>query len=177
MPISKRLEHACAAISILGISLAFQEYRVNITGYTQKLKYMQWLRLHLRSQLVFCVVVIGGSVAEVVAKAMGKYATFLREYVPVMDNMIAVPSLALSTLSGVALVRRRYGWDKPAPVAIQRTMGVLAAFGVFWAVADRASQKATNPDDVFVFRTSINAISCGLVFLLRRLMLDATVAA
>ena len=89
-------------------------------------------------RLAFAVVVIGGSIAEVAAYAVGKYEPFLKNYVPILDHLIAIPSLALTTLSGVALVKRRYG-DGPAPLAIQRTMKVLGAFGVFWAVCDKAS--------------------------------------
>jgi hypothetical protein len=80
-----------------------------------------------------------------------------------------VPSLAAACLSGVALVKKRYKPDK-VPPAIAKTMQILAAFGMFWAIADRASQKADKPNDVFWFRTTINVISCGLVVVLRNLM-------
>jgi hypothetical protein len=45
--------------------------------------------MHMRSQLAFCVVVIGGSIAEVAAYANGQYEPFLKHYVPKLDNFIA----------------------------------------------------------------------------------------
>jgi hypothetical protein len=45
--------------------------------------------MHMQSQLVFCVIVIGGSIAEVAAYANGQYDGFLKKYVPKMDNFIA----------------------------------------------------------------------------------------
>jgi hypothetical protein len=85
-------------------------------------------------------------------------------------HVFQVPSLAGACLSGVALVQKRYPEGRPVPPAIAKTMQILAAFGIFWAIADRASQKAEKPNDVFWFRTSINVISCGLVIYLRKLM-------
>jgi hypothetical protein len=102
-------------VSIAAISLSFVEYNSGSLGYHSKLAYRRsawpldlkytnkqfvsnyhsnlfsasWIDMHMQSQLVFCVIVIGGSIAEVAAYANGQYDGFLKKYVPKMDNFIA----------------------------------------------------------------------------------------
>jgi hypothetical protein len=112
--------------------------------------------------------VIGGTLLEATAYKRGTYDQFLKSVVPRLDNFVALPSLAVAVTSGVSMANKRF--PGPMPKAVTSTMQVLIAFAVFWALADRTSQRAKDPQAVFWTRAVINIISCAFVGVLHRLM-------
>lgn len=156
-----------AVVSIIGIALSFVEHYHGGLGYHAFLSNESWTKAHIVSRIVFCAAVGLGTLGELVAYPLGRYPEYM-VWVPFVDNLLAVPSLAVCCLSGVAKVKIRYG--AKVPTNMERTMKLLAAFGIFWALADRTSQAVEDSDSVFAFRASINVVSCALVLVIRALM-------
>jgi hypothetical protein len=129
-----------------------------------------WMAIHKRTQLLFMTVVLGGTLMEVWAYALGQ----LEEYffmVPLLDHFLALPSLGLATFSGVAVTHSRYivasqSKNKQCiPSTIHTVMILLQGFGVYWAIADKITQSMSvryNPNAIFWTRLMINFGACGI---------------
>lgn len=137
----------------------------------------QWRRVHILSQFVFQGVVYGGTTSEIIAYTLGRYDVMLRNVVPYLDHMIALPSLALCGLSGTALTHNLYvrNAQRKRPPQIEQTVRLLNLFGVYWVVADKVTQYApvsssSSYNMLFALRLGINMGSCAISFRLWWLM-------
>lgn len=157
-----------ALVAIGCIIVSYAEYYGDSIRYHGLMTYARWSSMHGISQLAFAIVVVGGTLAEMCCYPIGLYNVMLQRITPILDNLIAVPSLAISCVSGVAMTKKKF--RKKVPLNIERTMQLLLGFGIFWALADRTTQAVESPNGIFALRAIINVISCGLLFAIRYLM-------
>lgn len=137
---------------------------------SSKMTLAKWRGLHIHGQCVFASVVWGGSLAEVVAFAIGKYPEALA-CAPWLDNFVAVPAIIASLVSGGALVNILFvKADKPVPFRFQLAFLLLCVFGLVWLLVDRPTQRSPNPNGIFFVRCMVNAFSSSLVLVLRKMM-------
>jgi hypothetical protein len=114
-----------AVLGLLGIGFSFVEHLSNLLGYSSLFEYRTWIKVHLQSQLLFALVVYGGSVCEALSFPFGHYPTML-SYVPLLDNVLCLPTLATCCLSGVALTKIKYtSKGKEVPWNFNWTMRIL----------------------------------------------------
>eukprot|EP00931_Biecheleriopsis_adriatica_P028414 TRINITY_DN16945_c0_g1_i3.p1 TRINITY_DN16945_c0_g1~~TRINITY_DN16945_c0_g1_i3.p1 ORF type:complete len:131 (+),score=13.32 TRINITY_DN16945_c0_g1_i3:269-661(+) len=119
-------------------------------------------------------VVWGGSAAELVAYLLGRYSEMLK-ITPYLDGLVAMPSIGVTLASGAALTWLKFGSKgKPIPTRIRVSILLMLLLTIIWAVADRSTQHAKRPEDVFVVRCSVNLLESVLVCAMQLLMKDDT---
>jgi hypothetical protein len=159
-----------------------------------------WKLLHGVAQMAFFFSTVGGSLMELLSYTVGGSSHSVRWMIPVaipyLEAFVALPSVALATISGVALATIHL-WNprslsssstqthhldnyhlqqhKKKPQALfERSLQLLIVFGVYWLIVDKlwtqGHQNVMTLKHFFFYRTLANIGSCVLALLLWLLM-------
>jgi hypothetical protein len=160
-----------------------------------------WKLLHGMAQVAFFFSTVGGSGMEFLSYTVGGSSHYVRWMIPVvipyLEAFVAMPSVALATISGVALATIRL-WNQPrssssssaqthhldnyhkqqqkkkTQALIERSLQLLVVFGLYWLIVDKlwtqGHQNVMTLKNFFFYRTLANIGSCILALMLWLLM-------
>lgn len=122
--------------------------------------------------------------------SVGSFFTFWFLNVPKIEQMIVLPAITGSVISGIGQAFLKYGNLKSAPIHIKASFHLFLLFGIWWGITDRRTQRqaqriitttssSTTTDDntlsslhpVFFQRRISNVVSCFLVLVLYGIMI------
>ena len=108
--------------------------------------YRRWKAVHVFSQGIFGFSAIGLGAIEAGMYLVGRFDAYFH-IVSLLDNCIALPSLAVTTFSGLAMTYTRYlAHGKKPPEAIDNVFHLLNLFGAFWLAVDKSVQYLNRPE-------------------------------
>ncbi|KAL7467227.1 hypothetical protein ACHAXS_007538 [Conticribra weissflogii] len=175
-----------AVISIIAISLSNISYAtmkkngpdcwlgLQMKPILTKLSYRKWKRVHSIGEIIFGFAAVGLSIVECGMYCIGRLGGYF-SMVSHLDNCVALPSLALATLSGLAMTYQQY-FKKGiiVPQEIEYTFRLLNLFGLFWLVADKFVQYTYRPGNgvvpPFWIRLLTSVVSGVIYFQMRGVM-------
>jgi ABC-type dipeptide/oligopeptide/nickel transport system permease subunit len=137
-----------------------------------------WRQVHAVSQFIFMTLALGGTLTELVAGAiLGKYDA-VHAFIPYVDHFLALPVLALASVSGALVARQKYRQttrNQPdVPRELDLSMNTFLGWALYYAITDKITQFAPLGKDnlglVFKFRCITNIGSCAIAFYQRSLM-------
>jgi hypothetical protein len=141
-----------------------------------------WSLLHAVSGMLFAGSIITTTILEwiVVSSRDQSVNSFWFQQVPKVEQMVVLPALTGSIISGVAQAFLNYKSLRHAPRHVKSSLHILFLFGVWWGVTDRRTQgkaqEATfesNSDKlptVMLQRRVSNSVSCGFLIALYAVM-------
>jgi len=138
------------------------------------LSYRKWKFVHSIGEIIFGFAAVGLSIIECGMYFIGRLGDYF-SIVCHLDNCVALPSLALATLSGLAMTYQQYlKRGKKVPEEIEYTFRLLNLFGLFWLVVDKFVQYMYRPESgavpPFWIRSLTSVVSGAIYFEMRGVM-------
>lgn len=130
--------------------------------------------MHSIGEISFGFAAVGLSIIECSMYFIGRLGDYF-SIVSHLDNCVALPSLALATLSGLAMTYQQYfKRGKNVPKEIEYTFRLLNLFGLFWLVVDKFVQCKYRPESgavpPFWIRLLTSIVSAAIYFEMRGTM-------